>query len=242
MDAEDCSVGEVRPGGARRQGTEVARICESVSEEILSGRLRIGQKISESDLSRRLKTSRGSVREAIRCLEGRQLVERIPNLGARVRVFSPEQIIDFYRMREALEGMAARLAAANMTDLELRQLRRQLEQEGERSRTEPVTSLVDDFHVMLVRGSHNAWMCSVMDANYFRLIQLWRRHYDWLRFGGADSYREHERIMDALERRDGDRAEAIMRRHIRGLREASLAALAGQAASNGERRTAASLV
>src|ERR1700730_14858522 len=82
---------------------------------ILSGELVPGQKLSEQALSSQFGISRGPLREAIRTLEGRHLVERTPFSGVRVVQLSVDDIEQLLLMSEALEGMAARHAAENMT-------------------------------------------------------------------------------------------------------------------------------
>lgn len=206
----------------RRVGREVERLFKAMAEEILSGALAPGAKLSEPDLARRFGVSRGPLREAIRRLEERELVLRTPNAGGRVAVHTPAEILEAYHIREALEGMAARLAARYMTDAELAQLRRVFEAETARGRS---AGYGNDFHMEIVRGAHNGRLRRVLNEDYYRLFQLWRRHCRWLRFGGEESWRDHGRILEAVENRDGECAEILMRRHIARLREESAANL-----------------
>src|SRR3954470_18739562 len=119
----------------RRTGLEVQRVYDSLLDEIVSGTMRPGSKISEPDVARRFGVSRGPLREAIRRLEERQLVRCTPNSGARVIVHTPEEVIEAYEIREALEGMAARLAAVNMTDAERLELRQAFDAEKTRGKS-----------------------------------------------------------------------------------------------------------
>src|SRR6056297_1193883 len=92
-------------------GTSLAsEAFERVVQSITSGEFEPGQKISEAELARRLGISRGPVREALQRLEGR-LVSREPRIGVRVIQFGPDELRQLFYLREALEGMAARLAA-----------------------------------------------------------------------------------------------------------------------------------
>ena len=83
---------------------------------ILEGELPAGKKISEPELANAYGVSRGSLREAISKLENCNLVTRKPNVGARIIGFSMTHMMEIYLIREAMEGMAARLAAENMND------------------------------------------------------------------------------------------------------------------------------
>src|SRR5262245_10478728 len=108
-------------------GLSVQRLFARLVDAIINGRLAPGAKLNEPDLSRGFGVSRGPLREAIRRLEERQLVRCTPNSGARVIVHTPQEVIEAYEIREALEGMAARLAAVNMTDEERLDLRNAFE-------------------------------------------------------------------------------------------------------------------
>lgn len=199
----------------RRVGREVQRVFERIVEAITNGGLAPGAKLNEPELARTLGISRGTLREAIRRLEERQLVRCTPNLGARVVMHTPREILDAYEIREALEGLAARLAAQNMTDQELRELRiaYELEVSEERSR-----GYHSDFHMTIVRGSHNVRLAQMLNEDHYRLCKLWRNSCRWLRYGGGESWSDHKRILDAIEHRDADCAEILMRRHVARLR------------------------
>src|SRR5260221_8086103 len=97
----------------------VDRIVERLEQAIMNGGLAPGSKLSEQALARRFGVSRGPLREAIRRLEGRKLIERKPNIGARVATLSEKKLLDIFGVPEALEGLACRLAAEQMTDEEI---------------------------------------------------------------------------------------------------------------------------
>jgi DNA-binding GntR family transcriptional regulator len=198
---------------------EVKRIYAAIFEEILSGALPAGAKLSEPDLAGRFGVSRGPLREAIRRLEERQLVSCTPNAGARVVMHSPEDILETFVVREALEGMAARLAATNMTQEERAQLRQVFEAERARGRS---ASYDRDFHMLIVQGSHNSRLRRIINGDYYQLLRLWYARASWLCHATDDSWREHQRILEAIEYRDAEWAEVLMRRHIARLREASI--------------------
>lgn len=208
----------------RRDGLEVQRVYEHIVDGITNGVFAPGAKLNEPELARTLGVSRGPLREAIRRLEERQLVRCIPNFGARVVTHTPREILHAYEIREALEGLAARLAATNMSDEELVDLRTsyQLEVSAARSR-----GFRSDFHMTIVRGSHNARLAQMLDEDYYRLFKLWRNNCSWLRYGGDASWKDHGRILDAIEDRDAELAEILMRRHIARLRIQSGEALVG---------------
>ena len=65
----------------------------------------------------------------------------------------------------------------------------------------------------------------MLNEDYYRLFKLWRTTCRWLRFGGEVTWNDHERILDAIEHRDAECAEILMRRHIARLRIESFAEL-----------------
>ncbi|UCE31274.1 MAG: GntR family transcriptional regulator [Burkholderiales bacterium] len=205
----------VETGAPNRRGGEVQRIFRHIIADITEGVLRPGEKISEPELARAFGVSRGPLREAIRRLEERQLVRCTPNFGARVVSHTPREVLHAYEIREALEGLEARLAAANMSDAEIRELREVyvLEVSAARSR-----GYLVDFHMQIVRGSHNQRLIRMLNEDYYYLLKMWRSNCSWLRSGGEHSWTDHKRILEAIEYRDQDSAEMLMRRHVARLR------------------------
>src|SRR6516165_5812387 len=110
-------------------------VAERIEAAIISGALEPGSRLSEQGLAASLGVSRGPLREAIRRLEGRKLLERTPNIGVRVAALSLRDLNEILQIREALEGMACALAATNMTDAEIAALQKLL---GEHERQKSV--------------------------------------------------------------------------------------------------------
>ena len=95
---------------------------EKLEQFILSGNIEPGQNLNEAALARTLMISRGPLREAIGRLEGRGLVTRMINRQPRVTSLTNKQLLELFTYREAIEGMAARQAAINITEGELKRL------------------------------------------------------------------------------------------------------------------------
>src|SRR3954452_12783502 len=106
----------------------VDALAERIEAAIMSGDLQPGSKISEQALAASLGVSRGPLREAIRRLEGRKLLERTPHIGVRVASLSLKDLNEILQVRESLEGLACALAARNMTDAEIATLQNLLGQ------------------------------------------------------------------------------------------------------------------
>lgn len=106
--------GRARTPGASKPEARVDRLIEQIRESILMGRFVPGQRLVEADLQRLAECSRSTVREAIRRLAAEGLIDVRHHRGARVRELSRDEIVHLYQVREALEGLACRLAAENI--------------------------------------------------------------------------------------------------------------------------------
>ncbi|MBS0321987.1 MAG: GntR family transcriptional regulator [Proteobacteria bacterium] len=178
-----------------------------------SGELKPGAIVNEAELAKRFGMSRGPVREAVRRLEGRKLVVREAYQRARVVTLDRAAIVGIFELRECLEGMACRLAATHMTDAALERLARDTERAGTRN-----AFTVDyrfSFHQAIVDGCGNARIGTVLAQEVYDLVRLYRWSSGALpgRAGAAPA--EHRAIAAALRKRDADRAEALMREHVR---------------------------
>ena len=200
---------------------------ERVVEAITSGEFEPGQKLSESDLARQLGVSRGPIREALQQLEGK-LVQRSPRLGVRVIQFDDDSIEHLFHLREALEGMAARLAATNApagwADEAERLLRRDENEIREaNARIYRQHTADEEFHISIARAAASPSIERILmnDVNYqLRIARLKSSS----RPGRAEeALRQHFDIVAAIRSRDPDLAERVMRDHIRSARAYRLA-------------------
>ncbi|MFW1678197.1 GntR family transcriptional regulator [Pontibacter sp. JAM-7] len=200
------------------------RVCEQIITAIVKGEIPPGQKISEAELARIYGISRGPLREAIRRLEGLRLIERKPHIGARVVQLSLKELVEIYRVREALEGMACRLAAENMSDDEIESLRALLfvheqsvkELDG-RSYFQKEGDL--DFHYRIVNGSKNSKLLEVLGGDLYHLVRMYRYQFSVSSSRPQRALKEHHQILDAIAARDPELAEMLMRRHIGAARK-----------------------
>ena len=199
------------------------RVFNQLREAILGGKMAPGQKISEPELASSYGVSRGSLREAIARLESCNLVERKPNVGARVITLSIEELMEIYHIREALEGMAARLAADNMESEEISELRKIVEtQRNEISGGNYAYFLKEvdlDFHFRIIQGSRNRRLIRLLCKDLYDLVRFYRASFSASSPRPEEAYQEHSAIVAAMERGDGEMAELLMRHHIRASRE-----------------------
>jgi len=201
----------------------VDAVTERLEAAIIAGELKPGERIREQTLATALGVSRGPLREAIRRLEGRRLLERRINIGVRVAELSPQKLVDLLLVREALEGMACRLAAERMSDTELAELRKLLENHASQRELQSgegyyVESSDFDFHFRIAKAADNELLRDIVTGDLYDLLRVYRYKSSTMAGRAKQALEEHHEIMEALEARDPDRAEASMRKHIRNAR------------------------
>jgi len=191
-------------------------VFESLSEAIISGQLRSGERLMEIQLAEEMGVSRTPVREAIRKLELEGLVAMIPRKGAYVAGFSLKDIVDVFEIRGALEGLAAELAAERITDDELEELERYLvkiSDDIENGDLERVVATDTDFHSILYKASRNQRLSQII-SNLREQIQRFRTTS--LSYPGRMkiALEEHRKIVEAISARDGELACKLAQEHI----------------------------
>jgi len=186
-------------------------------KDIVEGDIEAGSKLSETQLSTKYEVSRAIIREAINRLEASNLVERKANIGARVVALTPQGLIELYQVREALEGMGARLAAKNMTDDEISDLQQLLESHSQKVKSgESYYQEAGDvdFHYRIIVGSKNNHLISTLIDGIYHLVRMYRVQLGMAGPRVTTAFDEHKNIVQAISNRDQELAEMLMRRHI----------------------------
>ena len=185
--------------------------------DIVEGVIPAGSKLSETELSTKYAVSRAVIREAINRLTSCHLVERKANVGARVVALSPEGLIQLYLVREALEGMAARLAARYMSDNEIADMQALLDSHFDKvkdSHSYYQEAGDVDFHYRIVTGSKNDHLISGLIDGLYHLVRMYRVQLGMAGPRVSTAFDEHRHIVNAIANRDEELAEMLMRRHI----------------------------
>jgi len=200
------------------------RVFHRLQDDIVRGALPPGSKLGEAELATRYGVSRGPLREAIRRLESRKLLEHVPHVGTRVIALSLPDLVEIYRVREALEGLAARLAAENMTSDEVTALYALLAQHAEQQDLQEDVAYFQhegdlDFHYRIIQGSHNRKLVDMLIGELYYRVRMYRYQFSAAPSRPRKALEEHRRIVEAVESRDAEVAEMLMRRHISRARE-----------------------
>lgn len=210
-----------QPDQLSESSTLASRTYESIKVDIIDGTLAQGLKIVESDLALKYGISRGPLREAIHRLEQIKLVIRIPHAGSRVVTLNSKMMEDIYTARESLEGMAARLAARLMPDDDIKSLHRLLDQHEQNINDAEGKVYFQsegdiDFHFRIAAASQNQWILENLNGELYQLIRIGRRQSGRMPSRPAAALAQHRQITSAIEQRDEELAELLMRRHISG--------------------------
>jgi DNA-binding GntR family transcriptional regulator len=212
------------------EGPLAEAIFQAVLTRIYNGELAAGTELKEAALAEEYGISRGPVREAIRRLQGFQLVTREPYQRARVVALTPDFVRQLFEVRMALEGMACNLAAQRMPDADLREIGEELE--ASRTRTVAADSgsaprveeKVFDFHERIVRGCGNERIIEMLCGDLYHLLRIYRKRSGARPERKGQPLQEHWQILRALQARDGQLAESLMRAHIGRANEILLSA------------------
>lgn len=199
------------------------RVFMRLRKAIVEGEIPAGTKISEPELAAQYGISRGPLRDAMGRLEACHLLERKPNVGARVVSLSQEDLLELYSLREALEGMAARLAAEHISDTDLSLLRRMVAEHQKRAEARDGIAYFQqegdlDFHYRIIKASGNARLIKLLCNDLYHLMRMYRLQFGMVGQRALLAFREHGHIIEAIGDRDPEMAELIMRRHIRSSR------------------------
>jgi DNA-binding GntR family transcriptional regulator len=193
-------------------------VYDDIKEQIISEKLQPGQWLVERELCSTYGLSRTPVREVLWKLLADGFLEQEPNKGFAVRKLSLEQIFEIFQAREAIEGMAARLAAARGDDAvfasRLAGIRKELVKVNVEAEIARSVTLGRKLHRAIMEAAHNDLMAeiSVRLSNLTALTSNITKKSTAIEKQSRDA---HCRIIDALLEGDEEKSERVMRDHLR---------------------------
>jgi GntR family transcriptional regulator of vanillate catabolism len=215
--------------GNDRSVTQTVRAQLALRDLVLRGELNPGERVSELQMVERLGVSRTPVRMALVRLEEEGLLEAIPSGGFSVRTFSEKEVFEAIEIRGTLEGLAARLAAergASRTDLRnAADCLNVMDEVVRRDKTEidllRYVELNARFHDILIGMADSQTLARQLErvsalpfASPSALVPVHSRSPEMNHILNV-AQDQHHCVLAAIERREGARAEAIMREHAR---------------------------
>jgi DNA-binding GntR family transcriptional regulator len=210
----------------RRPDGRAASVVEEAVAALKAGLRRgdyvPGQRLVVAELERDLGLSSAALREAFSLLAGQGIVELSPHRGAQIRRLDADALAETYEMREALEGMAARLAARRADAAARTALREALAASDTTALAGDLPAFIGAnhaFHAAIYAASRRPRLAEAAEALSLPLDRLTAR-----RLGApevmAAAAAEHRSIAAAILAADEDRAEMLMRDHVRRSGEA----------------------
>ncbi len=203
--------------------TRADEAFDCLQTAIVKGDLTPGEKIGEVELCARFDLTRGPLREALGRLESRGLLVRRPHAGVKVVSMSADELLELYRIREIMEGLAARQAAERMTDKEIADLQATLDShEAMINQAQGQAYYQEegdyDFHHRIATGSRNAKLAQMLLGDLYYMVRMYRYRLSTSAGRPHKALTEHRRIVEAIAQRDGELAEFLMKRHINAAR------------------------
>ncbi len=196
------------------------QVHQELRQRILDGLFRPSESLTEVTLATELGVSRSTIRKALLKLESENLVIIEENKRAKVRWFTIEEVIQYLEVRELLEGFVIRQSLPFLKKVDLKEMRSIL------SEMKKCLKAGD-----LIQYSQNNWrfhdvvyrVCPNRPAvDMIMVIKNQLKRYNiktiLIQGRGEDSLDEHSKILTALEGRNAEEAEILMRRHIANLR------------------------
>jgi DNA-binding GntR family transcriptional regulator len=197
-------------------------VRERLRSRIETQTLKPGSRIDELGLAREFGVSRTPLREALKVLQSEGLVTMVPHRGCFVAELSQRDLDDIYAAISVLEGCTARAAAqaVGADDLQrLRGLQARMEAAATAGDYEAYRPVNREVHELLQGIAANRWLTDIV-VNLRRVLMLHRYVTIWLPERLQQSVAEHRELLAALESRDADAAERLMRAHVANQREA----------------------
>jgi len=214
------------PARAARSQSEEAYL--RIRDRIVSLDLAPGSVVNEARLQQELAIGRTPIREALQRLAHEKLVHSVPHRGTFVTDVKITDLARITEVRVVLEGHAARLAAERCTSADRATLEELLAAlKARRTMDQRELMRMDQrIHRQIYQSARNSFLESTLERYFNLSLRLWFLVLDHeVRLGAA--VEEHVELLEAVMAGDGDRAEAIMRRHVTGFEHEIRKALVG---------------
>jgi len=195
---------------------EIQRVFEEIKNEIINGTYSQGEPLSEVPLARKYGINRTRVHQVINELEKLSLVEKVPSKGAFVKVITAKDLQEIFELKEAVEGMACRLAARRRREDQLEEMLARFE-EARRSFTdtdyEGKIQIGDQLHQFILRNCDNSRIVCTIKPLEFQVMRIWKTGINVPeRINKA--FQEHIGILMAIRDKNEEQAEAKMKFHM----------------------------
>ena len=191
---------------------------EIVKNMITERQLLPGEKIPQEKLAQELGISRTPLVSALKFLEHEKLVESKPRRGYFVRLFSKEEMVSIFELREVLEGLAAKRAAAHITDEQIEILNGFFRSFAESSNISDFRAYAKEdrrFHNFITEIGAKEFLKSILQTYNFITASYQYLSTEGLVRPPNETIEEHLAVIKAISEKNPETAEILMRRHLR---------------------------
>jgi DNA-binding GntR family transcriptional regulator len=200
-------------------------LFSNLRKDILQGKLRQGEKLTEQQICDEYNVSRTPVREAFRQLELEGFIETIPNRGAFVVGFSPQDIQDMYELRKSYEVLAVKWAIERITKEEYEKLEEAfefMEFYTQKQDMEKMLNINMNFHELIYRASHNRMLYHILSSYQLYIKQSRSQSRSDVSSGYLDEIlAEHKAIFEAFKNKDVEAGITAVSRHLDNAKQRS---------------------
>ena len=191
-----------------------SKVYVALKEMIANHRFQPGARLNVEKISKEMEVSRTPVWEAVRRLQQEGLLVNIPYRGVFMVEMTLDRALELYQVREALEGLAARLAALYANEKTLEKMKETLENQIkviEKGDLLGYSRSDFEFHSLIYKMSHNSVLQEMLESLKTKMQPITMEVKPIL----PRLYEDHLEILEAIRFKDQDRSEKILRRHNR---------------------------
>jgi len=200
---------------------QTSQAYQVIRERILSGAYRPAESLTELTLAQELGVSRNTVKKALLKLASENLVVIEENKRAMVRSFSIDEVLQYLRVRELLEGLVIREAIPAMSDADFAEMESILAVMKEKLAEGELKQYSQgnwSFHQVIYRNCPNLPAVEIV-LSIKNQLNRYNVKTIFIQGRGENSFAEHRAILDAVKKRDVDEAERLIRKHIASMRD-----------------------
>jgi len=194
----------------------VTQITQFLTNAIIEGRLKEGERLIENELQRKFGISRAPIRESFRILEKNGLVITIPRKGTFVRKITQKDIEEIFPIIALLEGLAARLAVSQLENDDIEEMKLALTKMTDAAEKKDFESYINyhtEYHEIFIYASKNETLIGLLEN--LRRQNIWfRSAYRYVQESFEYTLRVHREIIDLFIKKDAERLEALVNEHI----------------------------
>ncbi len=200
---------------------QTSQAYQVLRDRILNGIYRPAESLTEIALAQELGVSRNTVKKALLKLASENLVVIEENKRAMVRSFSIDEVLQYLRVRELLEGLVVREAIPKMSDEDFQRMEAILAEMRDHLAKGELKEYSQGnwaFHQVIYDCCPNIPAVEIV-MSIKNQLKRYNIKTIFIQGRGDHSFEEHRAILDALTRRDADQAELLMRAHITNMRD-----------------------